>query len=39
MSGDIEQQFITGMRAKGYDEQFIQDCFHQIEGFGFLWPS
>ncbi len=32
--GEYEQQFITGMRAKGYDEQFIQDCFHQIEGFG-----
>ena len=32
--GEYGQQFISGMLAKGYDEQFTQDCFHQIEGFG-----
>lgn len=27
-------RFLSGMRARGYDENFAQRCFRQIEGFG-----
>jgi len=32
--GDYERKFIDGMTARGYDPQFVQRCFKQIEGFG-----
>jgi error-prone DNA polymerase len=32
--GEYEIKFREGMQARGYDPQFIDDCFHQIEGFG-----
>jgi error-prone DNA polymerase len=35
--GTIDQykdQFITGMTRRGYEEEFAQACFRQIEGFG-----
>ncbi|MFZ3007665.1 MAG: error-prone DNA polymerase [Phenylobacterium sp.] len=32
--GEYEIQFREGMTARGYDPQFVDDCFHQIEGFG-----
>ncbi|WP_091735348.1 error-prone DNA polymerase [Phenylobacterium immobile] len=32
--GDYEQKFIEGMTRRGYDPEFIQRCFKQIEGFG-----
>ena len=32
--GDYGRQFIEGMTARGYDPEFAQRCFHQIEGFG-----
>jgi error-prone DNA polymerase len=28
------QRFLAGMRANGYDEDFAERCFSQIEGFG-----
>ncbi len=36
-TGDIHRfrdQFLAGMAANGYDADFAQRCFHQIEGFG-----
>jgi error-prone DNA polymerase len=32
--GDYERKFIEGMKARGYDAEFVQRCFKQIEGFG-----
>ena len=32
--GDYGRQFIEGMTARGYEAEFAQRCFHQIEGFG-----
>ena len=32
--GDYGRKFIEGMIGRGYDQQFTQDCFAQIEGFG-----
>lgn len=32
--GDYETKFIEGMTRRGYDAEFIQRCFKQIEGFG-----
>jgi error-prone DNA polymerase len=32
--GTFRDRFMTGMRAKGYDEDFASRCFDQIEGFG-----
>ena len=32
--GEYEKQFIDGMTARGYDPEFVQRCFKQIEGFG-----
>jgi len=31
---DFRTRFIKGMRANGYDDDFAQRCFSQIEGFG-----
>jgi len=30
----FKEEFIGGMRARGYDEDFAKRCFSQIEGFG-----
>ncbi|NQV22632.1 MAG: error-prone DNA polymerase, partial [Rhodospirillales bacterium] len=30
----FEQKMIHGMTARGYDAEFAERCFHQIEGFG-----
>ena len=30
----FEQKMIDGMAARGYDREFAERCFHQIEGFG-----
>ncbi|MDP3634408.1 error-prone DNA polymerase [Phenylobacterium sp.] len=32
--GEYGEKFIAGMLAKGYDEEFTNNCFGQIEGFG-----
>ena len=32
--GDYERKFLEGMTARGYDPQFVERCFKQIEGFG-----
>jgi error-prone DNA polymerase len=32
--GDYGVKFVEGMIARGYDPEFAQRCFHQIEGFG-----
>jgi DNA-directed DNA polymerase III PolC len=31
---DFRERFLRGMRANGYDDEFAQRCFSQIEGFG-----
>jgi len=31
---EYKEKFIQGMTARGYDEDFAQRCFRQIEGFG-----
>jgi len=32
--GPFEEKLISGMRERGYDEDFARQIFHQIEGFG-----
>jgi error-prone DNA polymerase len=32
--GTLEKRFIEGMTGNGYDRDFAERCFHQIEGFG-----
>ncbi|HEX6260560.1 MAG TPA: error-prone DNA polymerase, partial [Woeseiaceae bacterium] len=32
--GPFEEKLIRGMRERGYSEEFAQQIFHQIEGFG-----
>ncbi|MEM7431789.1 MAG: error-prone DNA polymerase [Pseudomonadota bacterium] len=32
--GPFEEKLITGMRARGYDEEFARQIFRQIQGFG-----
>ncbi|PIB25115.1 error-prone DNA polymerase [Amylibacter kogurei] len=32
--GQLRDKFITGMLKRGYDQEFAQSCFSQIEGFG-----
>ena len=32
--GTLEKRFIEGMTTNGYDRDFAERCFHQIEGFG-----
>jgi error-prone DNA polymerase len=32
--GPFEEKLIRGMRERGYPEEFAQQIFHQIEGFG-----
>ncbi|HXR87723.1 MAG TPA: error-prone DNA polymerase [Stellaceae bacterium] len=32
--GSLEKRFIDGMTQNGYDRDFAERCFHQIEGFG-----
>jgi error-prone DNA polymerase len=32
--GPFEEKLIRGMRKRGYSEEFAQQIFHQIEGFG-----
>jgi error-prone DNA polymerase len=32
--GTLEKRFIEGMTQNGYDRDFAERCFHQIEGFG-----
>jgi error-prone DNA polymerase len=32
--GTFQRKMIAGMLAKGYDREFAEQCFHQIEGFG-----
>ena len=32
--GELRERFLQGMRANGYDDDFAQRCFSQIEGFG-----
>jgi error-prone DNA polymerase len=32
--GTLEKRFIEGMTQNGYDCDFAERCFHQIEGFG-----
>jgi error-prone DNA polymerase len=32
--GALEKRFIDGMTDNGYDRDFAERCFHQIEGFG-----
>ncbi|MEM7668901.1 MAG: OB-fold nucleic acid binding domain-containing protein, partial [Pseudomonadota bacterium] len=32
--GDFRERFITGMISRGYDPDFADRCFSQIEGFG-----
>ncbi len=32
--GKLESRFIEGMVANGYERDFAERCFHQIEGFG-----
>ena len=30
----FQEKMVEGMAAKGYDREFAERCFHQIEGFG-----
>ena len=32
--GQLKDKFISGMLARGYEPEFAQNCFGQIEGFG-----
>ena len=32
--GTLEKRFIEGMTTNGYERDFAERCFHQIEGFG-----
>ena len=32
--GNFKQKIIDGMVAKGYETEFVANCFRQIEGFG-----
>src|SRR5581483_9434602 len=32
--GTFQTKMIEGMVARGYDREFAEHCFHQIEGFG-----
>jgi len=32
--GGFEERLITGMRERGYSEEYAQRIFHQLEGFG-----
>ena len=32
--GELRERFLRGMKANGYDDDFAQRCFSQIEGFG-----
>ncbi len=32
--GPFEERLIGGMRARGYEQQFAEQVFHQIQGFG-----
>src|SRR5690606_35387355 len=32
--GPFEEKLIQGMRSRGYSEEFAQQIFHQIQGFG-----
>ncbi len=32
--GNYEEKFLTGMRRNGYTQQFAEQCFSQIKGFG-----
>jgi DNA-directed DNA polymerase III PolC len=32
--GELKDRFLSGMKAKGYDDDFSARCFAQIEGFG-----
>ena len=32
--GDYETKFLEGMKGRGYDAEFVERCFKQIEGFG-----
>src|SRR5262249_40200660 len=32
--GTFQRKMIEGMVARGYDREFAERCFHQIEGFG-----
>lgn len=32
--GDYETKFLNGMKKRGYDPEFVDRCFKQIEGFG-----
>ena len=32
--GDYETKFLEGMKGRGYDPEFVERCFKQIEGFG-----
>ncbi|WP_269584200.1 error-prone DNA polymerase [Roseibium sp. Sym1] len=32
--GQLKEKFISGMLARGYELEFAQNCFGQIEGFG-----
>ncbi len=31
---DLQEKMVEGMAANGYDREFAERCFHQIEGFG-----
>ena len=31
---NFQEKMVEGMAAKGYDREFAERCFHQIEGFG-----
>jgi error-prone DNA polymerase len=32
--GDYKNRFINGMTKRGYEQEFAENCFKQIEGFG-----
>ena len=32
--GNFQTRMVEGMAAKGYEREFAERCFHQIEGFG-----
>ena len=32
--GTFQKKMVEGMAARGYDREFAERCFHQIEGFG-----
>jgi len=34
MIGDFREKLVSGMTARGYDADFAERCFSQIEGFG-----